>query len=340
MDLNTYIFIWTCIIGLCLGSFYNVVILRSLSGESIVFPPSKCPKCNHKLYWWHNIPIFSYVFLRGKCYFCKEKISIQYPIIEFITMILFGFSFWKFGLNIETIFVIIWLSLLLIMTVTDIKENIVDCYLAIFMGISGLICAFCLNNINGLVNCILGMIAGVVIFEGIRKVGKLIVKTDVMGEADTYVAGAIGAVFGIYNLPIVLLLGLFSYALIFIPIFIYDKLKAKDYPTFIFSLFFIFSTILYNTKLNNYYGIALLFVSAVLFTIFMFKGINKKAQRILPYVPAFSMGVLLFVIFFTTQGIIYDNSILFNIVHHYLYCRNVILHSESFLKTGYLINNI
>ena len=80
-----YFLFWICLIGLCLGSFYNVVILRSLSEESLVFPPSKCPKCQNRLKPWHNIPVFSYIFLKGKCAFCKEKISIQYPIIELTT---------------------------------------------------------------------------------------------------------------------------------------------------------------------------------------------------------------------------------------------------------------
>ena len=74
VDLQYYILFWVCILGLCFGSFFNVVILRTLSNESIVFPPSKCPKCNNKLLWWHNIPVLSYILLRGKCYFCKEKI--------------------------------------------------------------------------------------------------------------------------------------------------------------------------------------------------------------------------------------------------------------------------
>ena len=310
MSLNTYLLIWVCIFGLCLGSFYNVVILRSLSGESIVFPPSKCPKCNHKLYPWHNIPLISYIFLGGKCYFCKEPISIQYPIVEFITMILFGFSFWKFGINFQTLFVMLWLSLLLIMTGTDIKENLVDCNLAIVMGVSGLICAFLVNGWQGLISSILGLIAGVVIFETISRIGKLIAKTDIMGEADTYVAGAIGAVFGVYNLPVVLLLGLFSYALIFIPIYLHDKIKAKDYATVISAILFIISVVLCITILNNYFGICLLFITALFFNHSMFRGIDKKIQRRLPYVPAFSIGVLLFLILCSQQKLIYDNGIL------------------------------
>ena len=310
MDLNTYLFIWICIFGLCFGSFYNVVILRSLSGESIVFPPSKCPKCNHKLFWWHNIPIFSYLLLRGKCYFCKEKISIQYPIVEFITMILFGFSFWKLGISYETLFVILWLSLLLIMTATDLKEQLVDCNLAIAMAISGIICAVLSNGYQGLLSSILGLIAGILIFEGIVFIGKLVVKTDVMGAADTYVAAAIGACFGIYNLPIILLLGLFVYALFSVPMFLYNKFKIKDYATCISAALFIISIILCITILNNYFGIGLLFISTLLLLYYMFKGIDKEHKTKLPYVPAFSIGVLLFLIFLTTQRLIYDNSIL------------------------------
>ena len=74
---ESYILFWIALVGLCMGSFYNVVILRSLTGESIVIPPSKCPKCNSRLKPWHNIPVLSYIFLRGKCAFCKTRISFQ-----------------------------------------------------------------------------------------------------------------------------------------------------------------------------------------------------------------------------------------------------------------------
>ena len=104
IDKFYYFLFWICILGLCFGSFFNVVILRSLSGESIVFPPSKCPKCGNKLLFWHNIPVLSYILLRGKCYFCKEKISFQYPIVEFITGVIFVAIFFKYGLRIDALF--------------------------------------------------------------------------------------------------------------------------------------------------------------------------------------------------------------------------------------------
>ena len=122
---NPLVLTFIAVIGLCLGSFYNVVIIRSLKDESIVFPASKCPHCEHPLYFWHNIPILSYLILRGKCYFCNEKISFQYPLVEFITMLFFVLSYMKFGISLTLAFSLIWLSLLLIMTVTDFKEKLV-----------------------------------------------------------------------------------------------------------------------------------------------------------------------------------------------------------------------
>ena len=96
MAFSLFVLGFIFLIGLVIGSFLNVVILRTVSGESIVFPASKCPKCQTPLKWYHNIPVLSYIFLRGKCGFCKEHISIQYPIVELLTGILFILLFLKF----------------------------------------------------------------------------------------------------------------------------------------------------------------------------------------------------------------------------------------------------
>ena len=77
--LEVYVFF----IGICFGSLLNVIILRIPRNESVILPSSKCPQCGNKLKWFHNIPVFSYIALRGKCGFCSSEISIQYPLIEF-----------------------------------------------------------------------------------------------------------------------------------------------------------------------------------------------------------------------------------------------------------------
>ena len=298
MDIYTFVMIWVCIIGLCFGSFYNVVILRSLSGESIVLPPSKCPKCNHKLYFWQNIPVLSYIFLRGKCYFCKEPISIQYPIIEVLTMVLFAVSFWKFGINYITLFVIFWLSCLLIMTVTDIKEKIVDCNIAIALAVSGIIFYAITGGIHGVFHSILGLVAGVLIMELIARSGFLIAKTRAMGEADSYVAGALGAMFGIYSIIPVLLLSLFVSMLFVVPVFLYNRYRANDKPTCITSVLFILFIVVFYSKWQNYWTLALLMITGLLLIYFVLKGIkNPENRNYLPYVPALSVAAA-YMIFF------------------------------------------
>ena len=298
MDLNTYILIWVCIIGLCLGSFYNVVILRSLSGESIVFPPSKCPKCKHKLYFWHNIPVISYIILRGKCYFCKEKISIQYPVIELLTMVLFCFSYLKFGFDIVTLFVWFWLSCLLIMTVTDIKEKLVDCSIAIALAASGVLFSGIIAGKHGLICSVVGLIAGAVIMEIIARAGFIFAKTRAMGEADTYVAGALGAIFGIFSIVKVLLLSLFVSMIFVIPVFLYNKYRSNDKPVCIMFILFTIAILAFYTQWQNYWTLAAVILTGVLLGYFVLRGVKKTENRnYLPYVPALAVAALYYIFF-------------------------------------------
>ena len=90
IDETILICLFVLVTGACIGSFLNVVALRALSGESIVFPSSKCPLCNEPIKWYDNIPVLSYLFtFRGKCRNCGGKVSVQYPIVEALTSILF-----------------------------------------------------------------------------------------------------------------------------------------------------------------------------------------------------------------------------------------------------------
>ena len=134
--------VWIFAVGLCIGSFLNVVVLRGLSGESIIFPASKCPKCGNKLKWWMNIPVLSYLIIRGKCHYCREHVSIQYPIVEFLTGLFFLLIFLKFNITLQTLFYITGFSLFMIMAVTDIKESVIfdfHGYLLILSGKEALI---------------------------------------------------------------------------------------------------------------------------------------------------------------------------------------------------------
>ena len=292
--INTYyyIFFWVCIIGLCMGSFFNVVILRSLAEESIVFPPSKCPKCGNRLKWWHNIPVFSYILLRGKCYFCKEKINIQYPIIELLTMLLYALSYLKYGLSIDTLFLMFWCSCLIIMCGTDIKEKLVDCNIAIGMGISGIIFNSIHSGWYGFVTSVIGVLIGVIVLEIIARAGYLFAKTRAMGEADTYVAGALGGILGL-STHIALLFSLVAAMIFVLPVFFYNQYKNNNKAVCILGILFTLSILLFETVLQNFYTLIPVLVFGLWLAISVLKGVkNKENQNYLPYVPALALGAL------------------------------------------------
>ena len=90
------IWVWVFLLGLVIGSFLNVVVYRVIHGDSPLRGRSVCPKCGKKISWWDNIPLISFVLLRGKCRYCRKQISWQYPMLELLTGMLF---LWWFGVG-------------------------------------------------------------------------------------------------------------------------------------------------------------------------------------------------------------------------------------------------
>lgn len=113
------------IYGIVFGSFFNVVGLRVPKKESIVSPPSHCTSCDRKLGVLDLVPVFSYIFLKGKCRGCGSKISVIYPFMEFVTGVLFALSFYRLGFSAELIIAILFMSLLVIITVSDIAYMLI-----------------------------------------------------------------------------------------------------------------------------------------------------------------------------------------------------------------------
>jgi len=113
------------IYGIVFGSFFNVVGLRVPKKESIVSPPSHCTTCDRKLGFLDLVPVFSYLFLKGKCRKCGSKISPIYPFMEFVTGVLFALSFYMLGFSSELVVAILFMSLLVIITVSDIAYMLI-----------------------------------------------------------------------------------------------------------------------------------------------------------------------------------------------------------------------
>lgn len=117
--------LFSFIFGTIIGSFLNVCIYRIPKRESIIFPPSHCPHCNEKILPIHNIPILSYLFLRGRCKACRQRISIFYPIVELISGLLSLFLFIKFGLSLKYFIYFAFFASLLLISCIDLAHRII-----------------------------------------------------------------------------------------------------------------------------------------------------------------------------------------------------------------------
>ena len=191
------ILLYLFLLGLFVGSFYNVVALRLCKNESIVFPGSHCVNCNHKLAWYELIPVFSYIGLRGKCKKCKIHISIQYPLIELLTGILFALSFYIYGFSLQTLASLILVSIVVISYVSDFKYMVILDEVLIVGGILLLI----VNSFQGGFSLVLSsLINGVVMFIamlGIKLLGDKAFKQESLGWGDVKLAFIAGMFLGI-----------------------------------------------------------------------------------------------------------------------------------------------
>ena len=147
MDIYYIAYIIIFLYGIVVGSFLNVCILRIPQGKSIVTERSHCMTCGYRLKWYDMFPVFSYLFLRGRCRQCGEKISLQYPLIEALNGILWMISFAVFGFTWDTVLVSFLMSALLVLSVIDFRTYEIPFAINIFIAILGII-RLVINNEN------------------------------------------------------------------------------------------------------------------------------------------------------------------------------------------------
>jgi leader peptidase (prepilin peptidase)/N-methyltransferase len=192
MTENIAISLIVFIFGTMIGSFLNVVIYRIPNGESIIFPASKCQNCQTPLKWYHNIPIFSWLFLGGKCAFCKTPVAKQYPMVELLTGLIFVSLYIKLGLVWYLPFIAFSFSALLALVMIDFK------YMAVPDNVNFAALAFALIQPDFIHAAMYAAIAAGGLYL-IGLISSLIAKREAMGGADVIVAGTMGALLGFPN---------------------------------------------------------------------------------------------------------------------------------------------
>jgi len=188
--------IFSFVFGTIVGSFINVVILRlPEKGQSIIFPGSHCPKCEAPLQWYDNIPLLSYIALKGKCRNCKAPISPQYPVVELCMALLSLTLFQRFGLSFEFAYYFLFLASLLAITFIDIQHQIIPDVISlpgIIVGFSGsFFCSQLSWQQSGL-----GILIGGGLLYAIALGYYVLTKRDGMGGGDIKLLAMIGAFLG------------------------------------------------------------------------------------------------------------------------------------------------
>lgn len=215
----TLLYIFSFILGSIIGSFLNVCIYRLPKEESIAYPGSHCTSCKRSINFYHNIPILSYIYLKGRCSYCNSKIPFIYPTVETLTGLLFMATLWRFGLGLDTLFYLVLICGLIVITFVDLEHMIIPnviTYPGILLGILynvlktdwqnslelasnfsfGILNFFELLNEIPILDSLLGVILGGGILLLIAYSYEIIKKRQGMGMGDVKLLALIGAFLG------------------------------------------------------------------------------------------------------------------------------------------------
>jgi len=256
MELFIFIF------GVCIGSFLNVCVFRMpQEGYSIIKPPSYCPSCKKPIFWHDNIPVLSFIFLKGRCRFCQSRISFQYPLVEALTGFVFLILYSRYNISLDFLIYAVLACGLIISTFIDIKLRIIPDEISLGGIFAGLLFALIKSFPHlgefpriPLVDSFIGCLAGAVLIYGSGILGNLIFfklmrkksiegETESIGGGDVKLLAMIGSFMGWKLTILTFFIAPFLGAIVGIYVLIFKKSHLIPYGPFLslaafLSLFF------------------------------------------------------------------------------------------------------
>jgi leader peptidase (prepilin peptidase) / N-methyltransferase len=209
-------------LGLCFGSFLNVCILRLPRDQSLLKPSSRCPHCKQPIAWRDNIPVFSWLWLRGKCRWCHKPISIQYPVIEALVGVLWGAAVLAYGLSFHAISGAVFGTLLLGIAITDARHYLIPDEFTWGGLVLGLLLALG-GGVPGFLQALLGAAVGFALLWAVAQAGAWVFKEEAMGGGDIKMMALVGSFVGWRGVLLTVFAGAALGSLIFVPL----SLKKK-----------------------------------------------------------------------------------------------------------------
>jgi leader peptidase (prepilin peptidase)/N-methyltransferase len=222
------------VFGGIIGSFLNVCILRwgAEPKESIVTPVSHCPQCGRGLAWYENIPVLSWLLLRGRCRGCRKPISVMYPLIELATAGIWAYMAWRHGLTIEAIRGAVFGTILLGIAMTDARQYIIPDEFSLGGLAIGLLFSLA-GGLPALGNALLGAAVGFGLLWVVGTVGTWVFKEDAMGGGDIKMMAMVGAFVGWQGVLLTIFLGALVGTLVFVPLLLVGQKKLVPFGIFL-----------------------------------------------------------------------------------------------------------
>ncbi|GGF06789.1 type 4 prepilin-like proteins leader peptide-processing enzyme [Halobacillus andaensis] len=221
--MTLFLTFYLLLIGLILGSFYNVVGLRVPKGELFKQERSYCPNCHQSLRWYELIPIFSYILQKGRCLHCQQKISPLYPLMELFSGLSFSYSYWVFGFQPSLILALLLLSMFHIIIVSDLRYMVIPDKVLLFFTVLFVIYRFVYPTVpwwGSVVGALTGLIGTAVI---------IVISRGGMGGGDMKLFAVIGLALGTKLLLLTFFLATFIGAIVNLTL-IFFKVISRDNP--------------------------------------------------------------------------------------------------------------
>jgi leader peptidase (prepilin peptidase)/N-methyltransferase len=316
-ELQPWVLGFTFVIGLVIGSFLNVVGLRFLADESITLPPSSCPHCKARIRPQDNIPVISYILLGGRCRDCKAGISIQYPLIELATGVLFTLVVWFFGVSLASLLLLFMVANLIVIFITDLRESYIFQINSLSLIPAGLIYnalslgpiqgstaldlgAMIIHVPDGLISALIAIGISFAFFEGMILLSMLVFGTDGFGHGDTHLMMGAGAFLGWPLTVLALVLGFIAQTIPAIPMLVIQWIQNKQWTSLISgAAALIFGTLPMFTmslgfaiEIRTAISLLCIVLTLVALIVFLKQVRTSQSFTYLPLGPALVIGIL------------------------------------------------
>jgi leader peptidase (prepilin peptidase)/N-methyltransferase len=250
------------VLGVIIGSFLNVVIYRLPRHQKMAFDRSRCPQCRQQLRWYHNVPLLSYLLLRGRCAFCGCRIAIRYPIVEVLNGLIYAYLLWHLGLTVELAAFALLSSALVAIFFIDLDFQIIPDVITLPGLLIGLLLSLLPGGI-GIIDALIGAAAGGGSLYLIALLGDWLFKKESMGGGDIKMAAMLGAFLGWEKVLLVFIMSAVIGLVVSVALMVFSSRLRREriipFGPFLAAAAFI--SVLYGDAIIAFYLSRFLFVS-------------------------------------------------------------------------------